>query len=60
MEERAKDLGRRGRKAAAKAAKQAEAAAAQARKQARKQGKRAKHTIDLVKEEAKDLVNEHT
>jgi hypothetical protein len=60
VEERAKDLGRRGRKAAAKAAKRAEAAAAQARKQARKQGKRAKHTIDLVKEEAKDLVDEHT
>jgi hypothetical protein len=41
-EEKAKELGRRGRKAAAKAAKRAEAAAEEARKQARKQGRRAK------------------
>ena len=41
-EARAKDLGRRGRKAAAKAAKRAEAAAGEARKAARKRGRRAR------------------
>ena len=49
VEERAKDLGRRGRKAAAKAAKRAEAAAEEARKQAKKQGRRArKKMVDLT------------
>ena len=49
VEERAKDLGRRGRKAAAKATKRAEAAAEEARKRAQKQGRRArKKVIDLT------------
>lgn len=59
VEERAKELGRRGRKAAAKAAKQAEAAAAKARKEARKQGKRAKHKFDEVSDAATEFVKEH-
>jgi hypothetical protein len=59
VEERAKDLGRRGRKAAAKAAKRAEAAAARARKEARKQGKKAKQKIDDVSEAAGELIKEH-
>ena len=41
VEERAKELSRRGRKAAKKAAKKAEAAAEEARKQAKKQGRQA-------------------
>jgi hypothetical protein len=60
VEERAKDLGRRGRKAAAKAAKQAEAAAAKARKEARKQAKRAKQKLDEVGDAASEFVKEHT
>ncbi len=49
VEERAKELSRRGRKAAAKAAKRAEAAAEEARKQAKKQGRRArKKMVDLT------------
>ena len=60
VEERAKDLGRRGRKAASKAAKRAEAAADQARKEARKQGKKAKQKIDEVSEAAGELIKEHT
>ena len=49
VEERAKEIGRRGRKAAAKAAKRAEAAAEEARKQAKKQGRRArKKVVDLT------------
>lgn len=59
VEERAKELGRRGRKAAAKAAKQAEAAAAKARKEARKQGRRAKHKLDEVSDAATEFVKEH-
>lgn len=70
VEERAKDLSRRGRKAAAKAgkqaeaaaakaAKQAEAAAAKAQKEARKQGKRAKRKFDEVSDAASDFVKEH-
>ena len=59
VEERAKDLGRRGRKAAAKAAKRAEAAAEQARKEARKQGKKAKQKLDDVSDAAGELVKEH-
>lgn len=59
VEERAKDLGRRGRKLAAKATKQAEAAAGEARKQARKQGKRAKRRIDDATGAATEFVKEH-
>ncbi len=59
VEERAKDLGRRGRKAAAKAAKRAEAAAERARKEARKQGKKAKQKLDEVSDAAGELVKEH-
>lgn len=59
LEERARDLGRRGRKAAAKAAKQAEAAAHEARKQARKQAKRTKQTLDGLGDAASDFVKEH-
>jgi len=59
VEERAKDLGRRGRKAAAKAAKRAEVAAERARKEARKQGKKAKVKLDEVGDAASDFVKEH-
>lgn len=59
MEERAKDLGRRGRKAAAKAAKQAEAAASKTRKQARKQGKRSKEKLDQLGEDVAGFINDH-
>ena len=59
VEERAKDLGRRGRKAAAKATKRAEAAAAEARKRARKQGKRAKHKLDELGDDVTGFVNDH-
>jgi hypothetical protein len=59
VEERAKDLGRRGRKAASKAAKRAEAAGAEARKQARKQGRRARKKLDEVSDAASDFVKEH-
>ncbi len=59
VEERAKDLGRRGRKAATKAAKQAEVAAAKARKEARKQGKKAKSKFDEVSDAAGELIKEH-
>lgn len=49
VEERAKALSRRGRKAASKAAKRAEAAAEEARKQAKKQGRKArKKVVDLT------------
>jgi hypothetical protein len=59
IEERAKDLGRRGRKAALKAAKQAEAAAEDARKRARKQAKRTKEKLDEVGGAASDFVKDH-
>lgn len=58
LEEHAKDLGRRGRKAAAKAAKQAEAAAEKASKQARKHGKRAKQKLDDVADDVNDFVKD--
>jgi hypothetical protein len=49
MEDRAKELSRRGRRSAKRAAKRAEAAAAQARKEAKKQGRRAKKkVVDLT------------
>ncbi len=55
VEARAKDLGRRGRKAAVKARKRAEAAAEDARKQARKQSKRARKRLG----EASDAAAPH-
>lgn len=58
VEERAKDLSRRGRKAAAKASKQAEAAAGKARKQAQKQGRRAKKKLDEVTDAAAGFIEE--
>jgi hypothetical protein len=58
LEARAKDLGRRGRKAAEKAAKHAEAAAEKARKQARKQAKRTKQKLDEVTDAATDFVKD--
>ncbi len=59
VEQRAKDLSRRGRKAAAKAAKQAEEMADKAQKEARKRGRRAKQKLDEVSESATDFVREH-
>ncbi len=59
VEERARDLSRRGRKAAKKARKQAEDAAAKARKQAQKHGRRARRKIDEITERAGELVDEH-
>ena len=59
LEERARDLGRRGRKAAAKASKRAEAAAGEARKRARKQAKRGKQKLDDVSDAAGDFVRDH-
>jgi len=59
LEDRVKDLGRRGRKAAAKAAKQAEAAADDARKRARKQARRTKQRLDEVSGAATDFVKDH-
>lgn len=63
VEERAKDLSRRGRKAAAKATakalEQAEVAGAKAQKQARKQSKRAKQKLDEVSDAATEFVREH-
>lgn len=59
VEQRAKDLSRRGRKAAAKATKQAEEAAAKAQKQAKKHGKRAKEKLDEVSTAAGEFVSEH-
>ena len=56
VEERAKELSRRGRKAAAKASKRAEAAAEDARKQAKKHGRRAKKkVIDLTEAAGAEL-----
>jgi len=46
VEERAKDLSRRGRKTAAKARKQVEAAAEEAHKRASKQGRRARKRLE--------------
>lgn len=59
MEERAKDLGRRGRKAASKATKQAEAAASKTQKRVRKQAKRSKRTLDQLGEDVTGFVNDH-
>jgi hypothetical protein len=58
VEEQAKELSRRGRRAAAKAAKQAEVAAAKAQKSASKQGRRAKKKLDEVTEAATGLVSD--
>ena len=59
VEEQAKKLSRRGRKAAKKARKQAEAAADKASKQARKQGRRAKAKVEEVAASAGELVDQH-
>jgi len=56
--ERAKELSRRGRKAAAKATKRAEAAAEEARKQAKKQSKRAKAHGRRAKKRVIDLTDD--
>ena len=58
VEERAKELSRRGRKAAAKATKRAEAAAEEARKQAKKQSKRAKAHGRRAKKKVIDLTDD--
>lgn len=58
VEQRAKELGRRGRKAAEKAAKQAEAMAEKAQKQARKRGKEAKAKIDEASDAASERLRE--
>lgn len=59
VEERARELSRRGRRAAKKARKQAEDAAAKARKEAQKHGRRARRKLDEVTERAGELVDEH-
>ena len=58
VEEKAKDLNRRGRKAAAKATKKAEAAADEARKQAKKQARRAKAQSRRAREKVVDLTDD--
>jgi hypothetical protein len=59
VEEQAKKLSRRGKKAAKKARKQAEAAAATAQKQARKQSRRAKAKVSEVASVASELIDQH-
>ena len=58
VEERAKELSRRGRKAAAKAAKKAEAAAEDARKAAKKQSRKAKESGRRAKKKVLDLTDD--
>jgi hypothetical protein len=59
VEEQAKQLSRRGRKAAKAARKQAEGAAETARRRARTQRRRAKAKVDEVAASASELIDQH-